>query len=443
MARTVRTGTVAVIVPGAHFRLLPQQEAGAHPEADDRGGFRPYAAGVRFPERWSGVHAVDAGGVEWPRWVPLVAAGGALSMGVAAILERDALFPPDWSSLGLVVLAIAPWISDLLGVNLPRLVFAAVVLGAVGALVATPGSGHVDMIPFLLVFLAAEIAATAPLATGALTAAAAIGLVLGFELFGGQDDSLPWFFGISFGWAGGFMVRQQVRLLQETRAAQATLTEKAAGEERRRIAREVHDVVAHSLSVTLLHLTGARRALETGGDPEEAVDALRDAERLGRQAMGDIRRTVGILEPGAVGETAAMPGLADVPDLVESFRAAGLAVAYSASGDASSVSPATSLGLFRIVQESLANVARHAPGAAAAVSLDLARDPVLLAVRNGPPNGAAPLDPGDHAGLGIEGMRQRAGLLGGRLSAGPHGDGWLVEAAVPRSAPVNPETATP
>lgn len=392
-------------------------------------------------ERWSGVHAVDAGGVEWPRWVPWVAAGTAVALAAAALLERGALLPPDWWSIGFVSLAVAPWITDLWGLDLPRPVFAAVVLGALMGLLAQPA--HVDLTVFLLVLLVAQTAATTPFATGTVVALASIGGVVGFDLFGGYDDSLPWVFGIMFGWAGGLMARLQLRLLQETRAAQATLAEQAAGEERRRIAREVHDVVAHSLSVTLLHLTGARRALETGGDPAEAVEALRDAERLGRQAMGDIRRTVGILEPGAGGETAAMPGLADVPDLVESFRAAGLPVAYSASGDGASVWPAAGLALFRIVQESLANVARHAPGAAAAVSLDLARDPVLLTVRNGPSNGAAPLDPGDHAGLGIEGMRQRAGLLGGHLSAGSHGDGWLVEAAVPRDAPATPETAAP
>ena len=98
------------------------------------------------------------------------------------------------------------------------------------------------------------------------------------------------------GWLVGYLMHTQRRLMIEQEGAQAALAEHAAGDERRRIAREVHDVIAHSLSITLLHLTGARRGLQQDGDIDEAVDALEQAEQLGRQAMGDIRRTVGLLD---------------------------------------------------------------------------------------------------------------------------------------------------
>jgi signal transduction histidine kinase len=190
--------------------------------------------------------------------------------------------------------------------------------------------------------------------------------------------------------------------------------------------------------------------------------SLRDAERLGRQAMVDIRRTVGLLGT-ATADTAPMPGLADIDDLVTGFRAAGLDVRCSLTGDPAGPSLATGLGLYRITQESLANVAKHAPGAAVDVCLDLAGDPLRVTVRNSlpgrgephggrraggagraagsrqvdvvvtdaEPNGAS----GPNAdGLGLQGMRQRATLLGGRCTAGPDGGGgWRVEVVVPAS----------
>ena len=98
------------------------------------------------------------------------------------------------------------------------------------------------------------------------------------------------------GWLVGYLMHIQQQLLIKQQQAQALLAEHAAADERRRIAREVHDVIAHSLSVTLLHTTAARRGLQEDRDVDDAVDALEQAEQLGRQAMADIRRTVGLLD---------------------------------------------------------------------------------------------------------------------------------------------------
>ena len=198
-------------------------------------------------------------------------------------------------------------------------------------------------------------------------------------------------------------------------------------EERQRIAREVHDLVAHSLSVTMLHLTAARRDLEDGGDTAEAVEALREAERVGRQAVSDVRRTVGLLGKGAAVEPPA-PTVDDIAGLVGEFRAAGMDVELMTSGELAQVPPATGLGLYRIVQESLTNVARHCPQTPATVTLDLASDPGRLSVRNRLPEDAT-RGPG---GSGLTGMAQRAQLLGASLSAGRLGSEWVVQVELPR-----------
>jgi signal transduction histidine kinase len=177
----------------------------------------------------------------------------------------------------------------------------------------------------------------------------------------------------------------------------------------------------------MLHLTAARRDLEDGGEPAEAVDALREAERVGRQAVSDVRRTVGLLGDGSAAEPPA-PTVDDIEVLVGDFRAAGMDADLATAGDLAQVPPATGLGLYRIVQESLTNVARHSPSAAATVTLDLASDPGRLTVRNRLPAGAV-RGPG---GSGLTGMSQRAGLLGASLTAGPEGPDWVVQVDLPR-----------
>ena len=122
----------------------------------------------------------------------------------------------------------------------------------------------------------------------------------------------------------GVVLRSQQLRLEAQSREYAVRERQAVLEERQRIAREVHDLVAHSLSVTMLHLTAARRDLEDGGDTSEAVESLREAERVGRQAVSDVRRTVGIL--GSGGAEPPAPTVEDLGALVAQFRAAGLDV---------------------------------------------------------------------------------------------------------------------
>jgi signal transduction histidine kinase len=190
---------------------------------------------------------------------------------------------------------------------------------------------------------------------------------------------------------------------------------------------EVHDVIAHSLSITLLHLTGARRGLQQDGDIDEALDALEQAEQLGRQAMGDIRRTVGLLDAGPT-RTKPEPGIDDIAVLVTDFNRAGLTVDLVTDGATERVSAAAGLALYRIAQESLANIAKHAPESTAAIRLTISRRTAELSVTNRLPTRVAAHTPS--AGRGLTGMRQRIELLDGAIDVGPIDDEWRVRASV-------------
>ena len=234
---------------------------------------------------------------------------------------------------------------------------------------------------------------------------------------------------VAIGWLAGYQMRRQHQLLIKQQEMQADLAEHAAADERRRIAREVHDVIAHSLSVTMLHVTGARRALQQDSDIDDAVEALVDAERLGRQAMDDIRRTVGLLEAGP-SKMAPEPGIADIPDLIDDFVSAGLPVALHTEGRPERVSAAVGLALYRITQESLANIAKHAAASKTDVGLSISSSTASLYVINDVPV-TVPGRPPSPNGRGLPGMRQRVELLGGILDAGPCNQGWSVRAEIP------------
>jgi signal transduction histidine kinase len=166
--------------------------------------------------------------------------------------------------------------------------------------------------------------------------------------------------------------------------------------------------------------------LSDGDDVQEAIDALRDAERVGRQAMHDIRQTVSDMATED-DRTRPLPGADDLPSLVQRVRNAGLDAGYQVHGDIGRLPPALGLGLYRVVQESLTNVTKHAPGAAAHVSVAVGRSDVRLTVRSTRTDHTEP----DGTGSGITGMEARIAQLGGQLSSRPVDEEWVVEAVVP------------
>ncbi|QZY45788.1 sensor histidine kinase [Mycolicibacterium austroafricanum] len=285
-----------------------------------------------------------------------------------------------------------------------------------------------DFAPVLLGLVTGVIGSMTSMRGGMLAAVTAAG-ILGAAVAMDRVDT-PWLYlsFIGIGWLVGYLMRIQQELLLEQREAQQKLAEHAAVDERRRIAREVHDVIAHSLTVTLLHVTGARRGLQEDRDVDEAVEALEQAERLGRQAMADIRRTVGLLDD-AVGKVTPEPGVGDIAMLVDDFVRAGLAVRFESSGRHDRISGAAGLALYRIAQESLANIAKHAPDAVSELSLTVSPSEAVLTVTNRLPVPVAAANCAD--GRGMRGMRQRVQQLGGTVNAGPDGDGWVVHATIP------------
>jgi signal transduction histidine kinase len=307
---------------------------------------------------------------------------------------------------------------------------AAILLFATSTPVAT------DFAPLLLVLVMGLVGSRTEVVYGALATASAAALLIAASAAHRLDALTLYLSVLALGWLVGCLMRTQAQLLVKQQEMQTDLSEHAAADERRRIAREVHDVIAHSLSVTLLHVTGARRALQQDRDIDDAVDALVDAERLGRQAMADIRRTVGLLETGSTnGSSSAIapePGIADIPELIDDFAQAGLPVTLSSDGENDQVSAAVGLALYRITQESLANVAKHAPASKAHVGLAISPCSVVLSIVNDLPvrvPAAAPTG----GGRGLPGMRQRVEQLGGMIDTGRCPQGWSVHAEIPLS----------
>lgn len=234
-----------------------------------------------------------------------------------------------------------------------------------------------------------------------------------------------------------------VRLLIERRradaaaaaAAQAASTERelAAEQERSRIAREMHDVVAHTLTVVVAQADGGRFA--SRAEPAAGVHALETIAEVGRAALTEMRALLGVLR-GAEGggELGPQPSIGDLPALVDTNRSGGLAVSFVTTGTARPLPIGAGLALYRVAQEALTNVRRHAgPAASAYLQLAWAHESVTLTVSDDGRGAAAP-DSGD--GTGIEGMRQRVTVFGGTLSTGPRaGGGFVVRATMPLGSP--------
>lgn len=291
---------------------------------------------------------------------------------------------------------------------------------------STPVDG--DIAPLLLVLMAGAVGSLTGMLAGFLATASAVSLLLVASAMHRLDSVALYLGFVGMGWLVGYLIRIQQRLLVEQQQAQTQLAEHAVADERRRIAREVHDVVAHSLSVTLLHTTAARRGLQEDRDIDDAVEALEQAEQLGRQAMADIRRTVGLLDDGPM-RLAPEPGAGEIAGLVDDFVRAGLNVTLHTDGPVDGVPPAVGLALYRITQESLSNVAKHAPDAQSIVTLTISRASAMLAISNQLPVTVAAAQASE--GRGLRGMRQRVELLGGRIDIGPAKDGWSVRAEIP------------
>jgi signal transduction histidine kinase len=218
----------------------------------------------------------------------------------------------------------------------------------------------------------------------------------------------------------------------ERRVAQLALEQRehfeAAAIERQRLARELHDVIAHSVSVMTVQSTAARRVIED--DPERAATALEAIERTGRDAMAEMRRMVAVLrpEPGSAEMLAPQPGLDDLSTLIEQMETAGLTIDVRVEGERRRVPVAVGVSAYRIVQEALTNTLKHAGTVSAQVVLRYT--PGALEIECTDSGGAVRAR--SNGGHGLIGMRERASLLGGEVSAAPRADGgFRVQARLP------------
>jgi len=232
-------------------------------------------------------------------------------------------------------------------------------------------------------------------------------------------------------WLAGVFVRarRQAAALAARSAALQRQAEQVAADERARIARELHDIVAHHLSVVVLHAAGARAM--GGADPQ----TLAEIEHSGRQALAETRRLFGVLrEPGEQTGRAPQPGISELPALAGSLRAAGLDVSLSIEGDHAELPSAVNVSAYRIVQEALTNVLKHAGPARAQVTVGCADSAVTIEVTDDGAGNPAP--PELSGGQGLAGMRERVAVFGGDLRAGPRpGGGFAVRARLPIGQP--------
>ncbi|MGZ8745352.1 MAG: sensor histidine kinase [Nocardioides sp.] len=260
---------------------------------------------------------------------------------------------------------------------------------------------------------------------------ATFGLTDGYELSAGNITFATFFVGGP--WATGLALRLRGDIAEsnaQLKREQEERTRRAIAEERATIARELHDVVAHAISVTVLQSRGARRML--GHDDEQVRRALDAIEHTNTQALGDMRRLLAVLrDTEGDAATTPQPSLARLDDLVADVRESGLAVELVEAGDERDVPPGVDLSAYRIIQEALTNVLKHASADHATVHLDYGPDELTLSVRDDGIGTAASNGGGGH---GLVGIRERVAVVGGEIETGPvSGGGFEVSARLPYS----------
>ena len=353
----------------------------------------------------------------------------ALAVAVVAVLAH----PPSVVDLILMVIPVAAFVLWAWLRNVPLWV---VCVAVVVPVVVVQRSGSHEPLMFEVSVLAFVVGRW----SGSLVMAVALGLlavaspvVVSVIEAQGNISVAIWSLGIAFPWLIGRAVFRQGQLAAALQATRRELAERAMLEERRRIARDVHDFVGHGLAAVMLQVTSARHVLRR--DPAAAEEALLSAEEVGRRSMQELRRTVALLRrDDDVGVLPPVPSAVEIPVLVDHARAGGLRVELRVGGDLSEIPPSVGVAVYRIVQEALANAARHAPRARTVLELNLSDGQVLLVAETVGPVVGVPADEPQRRRYGLIGMRERATALGGEFAAGPTDDGWRVSCRLPLEA---------
>ncbi|MCP2340881.1 sensor histidine kinase [Actinomadura rupiterrae] len=380
----------------------------------------------------------------WARG-PLIAALTLLTIGFTAgsiAVPMETLHRSADESVPLGLLQAAPLVVALFRPLLAwRVSAAGLLLGAL--LVRDAGFwpwSPTAWLAFLIILFCVGTAGdrTAALGVGMVTVAGVIGpaVTVAMPVWFGVILSALALLALVFGDAVGGRRAAERALREQEELHRRDLARQAVLEERARIARELHDVVAHHMSVIAMQAEAAPYKIpELPEQARETFVVVRDAAR---QALAETRRVVGLLRAeDEAAERAPQPGLDGLDGLLEAARHSGLAVTSSVTGMPRPLATGVDLSAFRIVQESLSNASRYAPGGTVRVEIGYGDERLAVAVRDeGPGPGGEPESSG--GGHGLVGMRERVAMLGGTLAAGRRGDGrpgWEVEAELPYGDP--------
>ena len=357
----------------------------------------------------------------------------ALESALEIWLRHDALrapHSPTWFAAPAIALVILPLLAHR---RFPFAASLAVWLVAIGLSLVDPRLVLFTICPFIAAIAAAFLLGNLDDAFGArfgLLTVAGGAAVIAYQDPNRQPSALlfvPVLFSVA--WLAGFVLRQRAAQA-EAADLRATLAEReravAVAEERARIARELHDIVAHSVSVMVLHVGAVRHKLPDTLDEEAA--ALRGVELAGRTALAEMRRLLGAMRESDDMELAPHPGLAGLDRLVAEVGRAGLPVRLHIDGESVPLPEAIDLSAYRIVQEGLTNALKHANASHADVTVRYRRDELRIEVRDDG-RGAAP---NDGLGHGLVGVRERVKIYGGEMTAGAAPDrGFVLSTRLP------------
>ncbi|SEP57737.1 sensor histidine kinase [Microlunatus flavus] len=369
-------------------------------------------------------------------WLAMVGVCGLLTGSMLlenAAFPQGAITPMVWLSIGIAVLAcLAAYPTPFLGLLL------AVALSIANMLVpGMPHGGGTELITllFLIGFLSFRLPGRWGLAAWAV-AASSVGLSAALSERGDVFEIAFYLLFLAPAWVVGMLLQRERTRSAELSALAAELaaereqgTQNALVAERARIARELHDAVAHSVSVMTLQVGVVRRRL--GALPAEQ-ETLAQAEQLGRRSVDELRRIVGLVRTAAP-ELSPVVSLAQLDDLVDQVRAAGTTITLRRSGALDDVAPTLGVTVYRLVQEAVTNALKHAPGSTVSVDLAVGTTAITVGVvDDGPAPGPVV------AGHGLTGMRERVAAFGGALTYGPGTAGGF---AVRADLPLDPDRA--
>ena len=335
--------------------------------------------------------------------------------------------PRDWLFVLLLILATAPYAWR------RRWPTAAFLISMSSVTVLWLLGYNAGTLPLLLMFGGYFVAVARPMWEIVLCSAVALGCFALLWWGGGAPygvrDALISVLALAIIVGLGRAGRLRVDLANARAEAAEEAARRRSSEERLRIARELHDIIGHSLGTIAVQAGVGRHLMET--EPEKAADALDNIAKISRESLDEVRSVVAALRDDEPPYHPAL-GLADLPQLIETVRATGLAVDFTLPDDLEAIPRQTGAAVYRITREALTNVVRHAHASKARVQVVHQNGRIEVAVRddgagggNGPAGDSEP-------GHGIIGMRERAEALGGRLSAGPASDGgFLVTASLP------------